>query len=230
MPYSLLASIKESFSDELIKNAATSLKESPNKIRKAIMAAVPIILNCVWSKLRDTHENTEVLFMAKKIAASWTIENVRYHISDGDKENLEQGNFVLNYILENKISKITEVVSSYARIKQTSALVILNIATYISFQKIGKYAAKHNLNADDLKKWICGRRNVLITTLPYDADSISAILGVNYPEIIFQTSTGKESNKHKFRIAKIKYKLKKLFPFVFLGVLAIVSICLQMEY
>ena len=51
MPYSLLTSIQETFSHELIKRAAISYAEPQYRLKKAAMAAIPVILNSLLVKL-----------------------------------------------------------------------------------------------------------------------------------------------------------------------------------
>ncbi len=98
------------------------------------------------------------------------IENLATVLQDPAQTNtlITQGNDVVSHLLPAMKSSIGSMISTYAGIRNSSAISLLGLITTIVLHVLGKQAKEQKLDADGLAASLFGERDTLVNEVPDD--------------------------------------------------------------
>ncbi len=162
MSFNLIDSAQSLFNNDYISKAASSLGEGEDGIRKALLAAVPTSLAGLLHKTNAEGDGSSILALAGQAlpgAGSGNIADTLGSAASGVK-NWASG------IFGDKLGSITQLISRFSGVKESTAATIVNSASAASLGAVGKYATDNNLNAAGVKSFLQGQKDSILSALP----------------------------------------------------------------
>jgi len=225
MSFNLLDSVKGLFSNELVSKAAASLGESEDGIQKVLSGAVPSVLAGLLGKASSSEGASGILNMAKDAVGSGILGNLGGFLDANNGGLLEKGGGMLKGLFGDKVNGIINLLSSHARVKQSSVSSVLSMAAPAALGTLGKHAADNNLSAGGLMNFLSSQKSAIINALPAGLSSISGMVGLGYPgnglsSVVNKTSDSVQQNDiAPSEYSKTNYRLlfTILFGFLLVG-------------
>lgn len=179
MSINLLDSVNGLFSNDLVRNAASSLGESDNSIHKFLSGAIPTILAGVVNKASTTDGASGILGMAKEAFASGGLQSPGAFLPGGNPASslAEKGSSILSSLFGDKLPGIINLISSYASIKQSSASSLLSMAAPAALGVLGKHVSDNNLSAGGLMNFLAAQKDSILRALPAGLGTVAGMLG-----------------------------------------------------
>jgi OmpA-OmpF porin, OOP family len=170
----LLDTIKDHLSQELISNAASALGESESGIAKALGSLAPTILSGILNKSGDASSMGNI-FNALSKFDSGVLDKLGSLIGGG---NLAQndpkdiaGQF-LGGLFGPKVPAITNAVSAFAGVKQSSTSSLLGLVGPLVMGVLSKKISTSGLNISGLANLLVGEKANILGALPTGMGSI----------------------------------------------------------
>jgi outer membrane protein OmpA-like peptidoglycan-associated protein len=162
MASTLIDSIQGFFNKDFITRAASSLGEGEDGIKKALMAAVPTALAGLLNKTNAEGDGSSVLGLAQQALPSLGTGNISDTLGSAASgvKNWASG------IFGDKLGPITQLISRFSGVKESTAATIVNSASVASLGAVGKYASDNNLNASGVKSFLQGQKDSILGALP----------------------------------------------------------------
>jgi outer membrane protein OmpA-like peptidoglycan-associated protein len=162
MPSNLIDSIQGFFNNDFISRAASSLGEGEDGIRKALLAAVPTSLAGLLNKTNAEGDGSSVLGLAQQALSGVGSGNMSETIGSAASgvKNWASG------IFGDKLGPISQVISKFAGVKESSATTLVNSASAATLGAVGKYASDNNLNASGIKSFLQSQKDSILSALP----------------------------------------------------------------
>jgi len=160
MSINLIDLIKGQLGPATVSQAATQLGESESGVSKAISALLPAVVG----GFANSNTHSELFSTVRDAASTGVLSNLLGNLSGSDS--------VISKILSlifgdgDKLSAITNAVSSYAGIKTESTNSLLNLVTGATAGTLGKYAVDNNLNVSSFGSLLGEQKGVLSSLLP----------------------------------------------------------------
>lgn len=175
MPFNLLETVKNHFTNDFVSNASTQLGESTSAVSKALTAIIPISLAGILNKATSGTEGANEVFNNAKNAA----DTVNSSALLSSNENIERGNNVVNNLFASNQSTIPETVSHYAGIKPSSGSNLMSMAMPAIMGILGKHAEENNLSASGLAGYLSSQKDRIVQALPSGLSSLGTTLGLD---------------------------------------------------
>lgn len=164
MSFNLLDSVKGLFTNDLISKVASSLGESEGGIQKAISAAVPSVLTGVINKAGTSGGADSILNLAKEASNSSILGNLSGLLGGGS--GLSSILSMAGGLFGDKVGGISNLISSFAGVKQSSASSLLSMAAPAALAALGKHASSTNLNAGGLLSLLNSQKDSILSAVP----------------------------------------------------------------
>ncbi len=194
MSFNLLDSVKGLFSNELVNKTAASLGESEGSIQKVLSGSIPTVLAGILGKSSSAEGAWGILIMAKDAAGSGILGNLGGFLGGNNSALPEKGAGMLKGLFGDKVSGITDLISSHAGVKQSSVSSILSMAAPAALGVLGNHAADVNLNAGGLMNLLSSQKSSIMNALPAGLSSIAGMLGLGSMGNTVSDVTNKASN------------------------------------
>src|ERR1700712_1001078 len=121
MSFNIFDSAKVLFNNELINKASAFLGETPENTQKAVDCIVPTVVSHLIDKTSTTDGLSQVLnFIKNGYHNGGILASVHNFFGDGGSL-LSNGTNLVNSLFGNKTQTITNAISNYAGVKNSSA-------------------------------------------------------------------------------------------------------------
>jgi outer membrane protein OmpA-like peptidoglycan-associated protein len=165
MEFNLIDSVKSLFNYELVSKSASYLGESETGIQKALSAAIPTALTGLLSKASSTTGGVlSVLDLAKQNAGSGLLHNVSGLFSGGGLSSGIMG--TLSHLFGDKLSGITQLISRFSGVKESSASSVLGMASAASMDVLGQHVNQSNLSSSGLLSFLNNQKESILNAVP----------------------------------------------------------------
>jgi len=168
MTLNLLEAVKDIFTPDKIRAAASSLGESERGISTAISAAAPLALQGIISKATSGDDGASSILQAAKIAgSSGILDNLGNIFGSGGLSSItSSGADVVKRLLGDKTESIISSISSFAGIKGSSASSLIGTVSSVILGLLGKHAAGDNLTPAGLSNLLSSQKASVTAALP----------------------------------------------------------------
>ncbi|UFH53565.1 DUF937 domain-containing protein [Spirosoma sp. KNUC1025] len=165
----LFANLTEVFNSEVVSRIATYIDEPTEKTSKAVDGLIYTIVGGLMK--RTTSEiGVNQLFnhIQKGRYDGALIDNLSNALRDPAQTNtlITHGNDVISHLLPAMKSSIGTMISSYAGIRNSSAISLLGLITTIVLHVLGKQVKDRKLDADGLAALLFSERDALVNAVP----------------------------------------------------------------
>lgn len=167
----LFANLTEVFNSDVIARIATYIDEPAEKTTKAVNGLVYTIVGGLMK--RTTSEigvNQLYKHVQKGSYDGSLIDNLSTTLRDPAQTNtlITQGNDVISHLLPAMKSSIGMMISSWANIRNSSAISLLGLTTTIVLHVLGRQVKERKLDADGLATLLFSERDALVNAVPED--------------------------------------------------------------
>ncbi|GAB3693857.1 hypothetical protein GCM10027592_14120 [Spirosoma flavus] len=191
MAVHLIAYLKDQFSPAVVDKLGSILNESPADTLKAINGVLPTLLGGITRRVQMTGgASSTVSFLDKgdygniPLDISQTLNN-----QPPFSETVSASRDFLNHIFDDKLTGVTELISTYSGVKPQSVLSILGLAGSILMGVLGRHEQENGLTSSGLKTLLIGQATEFRKSLPNGLGGISSLLG--FDELV--TPTGPQT-------------------------------------
>ena len=165
----LFANLTEVFNSEVVSRIATYIDEPTEKTSKAVNGLVYTIVGGLMK--RTTSEigvNQLYNHVQKGNYDGSLLDNLSTVLRDPAQTNtlITHGNDVISHLLPAMKSSIGTMISSYAGIRNSSAISLLGLVTTIVLHVLGKQVKDRKLDADGLAALLFSERDALVNAVP----------------------------------------------------------------
>ncbi|SFI52847.1 OmpA family protein [Halpernia frigidisoli] len=167
MSLNIIDLIKGQLGSGEISQASTNLGESESSISKAISVLLPTIVG----GLANNHDKPGVLDSILGASAG----NSAGNLTEGSNNSMITT--ILTALFGDKLSAITNSVSSYSGVSENSASSLLNMVTGATVGSLGTYASENNLGTSGLSSLLSEQKGIVSTLLPAGISLASLGLG-----------------------------------------------------
>ena len=168
MSFNLIETIKSLFNNNLISNSASSLGESEGGIQKALGGIVPLILSGVVAKA-GSGDAGGILGMVKNAAAGGGVLNSLRGMLDGGPASgsvVSKGMDMLRGLFGGNTGAVSNAISNYAGIKESSANSLLGLAAPVTLGKLGEHAVENNMDASSFSSFLSSQKSNILSAMP----------------------------------------------------------------
>jgi outer membrane protein OmpA-like peptidoglycan-associated protein len=175
MSLNLIESIKSLLPNDLLSKAAGMLGENPGNVQQAMNGIIPSILTGVLHKAGsgDAHGMLNLVVDAAKGGIP---ENLGSLIGSGEGP-ASKGADILKNLFGDKVSGLTNAISSFSGVSNKSASTLLSVAAPAAMGVLGKQVTDSNLNAGGLLSFLNGQKDSILNALPSGLN-IAGVLGL----------------------------------------------------
>ena len=165
----LIVNLTEVFNSDVVSRIATYIDEPVEKTGKAVTALVYTIVGGLMK--RTTSEigvNQLYNHVQKGRYDGSLLDNLSATLRDAGQTNIliTQGNEVISHLLPAMKSSIGMMISSYANIRNSSAISLLGLTTTIVLHVLGRQVKDRKLDADGLASLLFSERDALVNAVP----------------------------------------------------------------
>ena len=165
----LFANLSDVFNSDVVSRVATYIDEPAEKTRKAINALVYTVVGGLMK--RTTTEigvNQLYRYIQKGNYDGSLLEDLNVTLRDPSRTNtlITQGNEVISHLLPAMKSSIGTMISSYANIRNSSAISLLGLTTTVVLHVLGKQTITQKIDADGLAALLFSERDALVNAVP----------------------------------------------------------------
>lgn len=167
----LFTNLTNIFNSDVVSRVATYIDESPEKTNKAINGLVYTIAGGLMKRTTSEIGVNQLYNNIQKGRYDGNlIENLPTVLRDPSLTNtlITQGNDVISHLLPAMKSSIGTMISSYAGIRNSSAISLLGLTTTVVLQVLGKQVKDQKLDADSLAASLFSERSTLVNLVPED--------------------------------------------------------------
>ena len=165
----LFASLTAVFNSDVLSRIATYIDEPAEKTSKAVDGLIYTIVGGFMK--RTTSEigvNQLYNHIQKGHYDGALLDNLATVLRDPAHTNtlITQGNDVISHLLPAMRSSIGQMISTYAGIRNSSAISLLGLTATIVLHILGKQAKEQKLDADSLAATLFSEREALVNAVP----------------------------------------------------------------
>ncbi|MGA9212131.1 DUF937 domain-containing protein [Kaistella sp.] len=157
MALNIIDLIKGQLGPALISQAASQYGESESGISKAISGLLPAVVG----GLANNADKPGVLDAITGATSSGVLGNLLGGTSDNSLITT-----VLTAIFGDKIGGVTNAISSYSGVSNSTSSSLLNMVTGATLGSVGKYAADNNIGASGITSLLHDQKGIVSSLLP----------------------------------------------------------------
>ena len=165
----LFSTFDDTLSPDVLSRMAVYVDESPEKTHKAVNGLIYTIVGGLM-KRTTTEIGVNQLFnhIQKGRYDGGLTDNLITVLRDPAQTNtlITQGNDVISHLLPAMKSSIGSMISSYAGIRNSSAISLLGLTSAIVLHVLGKQVAVQKLDADGLAMSLFAEREAFVNAVP----------------------------------------------------------------
>lgn len=184
MALNLIELIKSEFNDDIVGQLGRFVNEEPSKTKAALGAIFPAVLGGVADKGSSPQGASDILNMITKGGfGADSLKGLSGAFMGGDATQnlLNTGMGLLGGIFGDRISKVTDWVSSSSGIGKNSASTLMGLVTPAVFGVLGREVKNSNLNAGGLMNLLAGQTGFIKNLAPA---GLAGVVGLsNRPDI-----------------------------------------------
>lgn len=169
-----METVKNYFTSEFTNQASSALGESGSGISKALTAIIPTALAGILSKSTSGTEGADSIFDMAKNA----ISNVSGNTPLTSTENIQKGNSMFASLFGVNQPGITDAISKFAGIKDSSASSLMSMCLPPIMGLLGEHAEQNNLSASGLSGFLSSQKDHIIQDMPSGLSSLAGMLGL----------------------------------------------------
>lgn len=167
MSFNLLDSVSGLFTNDLVSKAATALGESETGIQKALLGAVPSVLTGFLEKAGTSDGINTLLSLARQSADSGVLNKL------GDLFQSGGGSFsgllgMAGNLLGDKLGSISNLISGFSGIKDSSASSLLSMIAPAALGKLGSHVFANSLGVNDVSNLLAEQKQNILSAIPSD--------------------------------------------------------------
>jgi outer membrane protein OmpA-like peptidoglycan-associated protein len=180
MAASLLGTIEEYLSADIVQRAAAFLGETPANTEKAVQSGVPAVLGGLIQQASTTDGAEGLLALVNKATQSTAGAGLTGLLSSGAsmEEAAETGQSLLVSVFGGKLSAIADLIASSSGIKSSSASSLLAMLAPLVLGIVGREAATRGGGVSGLMSLLMSQKSEVMSFLPSGLSSLVAGLGV----------------------------------------------------
>jgi outer membrane protein OmpA-like peptidoglycan-associated protein len=180
MAPSLLGTIEEYLSADIVQRAAAFLGETPANTEKAVQSGVPAVLGGLIQQASTTDGAEGLLALVNKATQSTAGAGLTGLLSSGAsmEEAAETGQSLLASVFGGKLSAIADLIASSSGIKSSSASSLLAMLAPLVLGIVGREAATRGGGVSGLMSLLMSQKSEVMSFLPSGLSSLVAGLGV----------------------------------------------------
>jgi outer membrane protein OmpA-like peptidoglycan-associated protein len=157
MALNIIDLIKGQLGPALISQAATQFGESESGISKAISALLPAVVG----GMANNADKPSVVDAIMGASSGGMLGNLL-----GGTSNNSLISSVLAAIFGDKVTDITNAVSSFSGVNNSTSSSLLNMVTGATLGSVGKYAADNNIGASGITSLLHDQKGIVSSLLP----------------------------------------------------------------
>lgn len=151
-----VATVKFSFSDEIVDHLATALAETPAGVKKALAQAVPLVLDSMVKQAEQEGNPSALLQMAREADAAST----PLHLNDATNAAwYTQGGAILVELLGSTYGAAISQLAQAAGVQPLAAERLLQLAAAAALGVVGRFAAENGLTPSAFVQWLGAQKN-----------------------------------------------------------------------
>lgn len=166
----LFANLSEVFNSDVLSSIAKYIGEPAEKTNKAVNGLVYTIIGGLMKRTTSEIGVNQLYNHVQKghYDGSLLINNLSTALRDPAQTNtlITQGDEVISHLLPALKSSIGMMISSYANIRNSSAISLLGLTTTIVLHVLGRHVKDRKLDADGLAALLFSERDALVTAVP----------------------------------------------------------------
>lgn len=169
MSSSLLDSLSQLVTPDLIGAASPALGENQGGVSRGLSAALPMLLGGVASRASDPSFASTLLSLVNDPANDGSIANDLGRLLAPGATNLPVmalGGKLLNGLFGSSLNQASSAIAGYAGIRPASALSLLTFGAPLVLSVLGNAVRSGGLNASSLVNLLTGQRSAITAALP----------------------------------------------------------------
>jgi outer membrane protein OmpA-like peptidoglycan-associated protein len=185
MAINLIESVKDYFTGSFCNQAANSLDETGNNVHKAISAIIPVSFAAMIHRATSGSDGASTIFnMAKS-----QVPLLAHPPNISALHNDEAGSEIPSRLLGNHESQVTDAVSRYAGIKNSSAAALMTASMPAIAGFLGRHAETNNLSPSGLSGFLSSIKDQVAAEFPPHLASLGALFGLGAPNTFESAGT-----------------------------------------
>jgi hypothetical protein len=174
---SILDSIKEHITPELLGEAATMYEESEAGISKAISSLAPAVLAGLLGKSGDSHLIDDIFSIIRNFdpVILQDLGPLFRGNNPAQTDRKDDSDQLLDTIFGAKIPAIVNAAASFSEVKQATASSLLRLAAPLVMALLSKKINAERLNSSGMVNYLLAEKSNFVSVLPA---SIAAMLGI----------------------------------------------------
>jgi outer membrane protein OmpA-like peptidoglycan-associated protein len=169
MSSSLLDSLSQMVTPDLLGQAASALGENQGGISRGMGAVLPMLLGGVASRANDTNFASSLFKLVSDPGNDLSaLGNVTKLLSPGAPSSpmMALGGQLLSSLFGNNLGSVGNALASYAGVRPQSASSMLSLAAPMVLGVLGKAAKSGGLNMSSLASLLTGQKSSIASALP----------------------------------------------------------------
>lgn len=169
MSSSLLDSLSQLVTPDLLGQAASMLGESQGNVSRGVSAALPMLLGSVASRATDTNFASSLFKLVTDSRNDLgAVGNIAQLLTPGSSNSSISalGSQLLGSLFGNNTSAVTSALAGYAGIKPQSANSLLSMAAPMVLGVLGKSVRGGGLNMSSLASLLSSQKGAISAALP----------------------------------------------------------------
>ncbi len=215
---SLMDTILGTFTNDIIRKAASFLGESTDNTQRAFQAAVPTILASSLQKAASPGGAKELFDLVGSAGRDNVLQNVGSMMSGGGSTEklLSTGQGLLSSLMGGKSASAASMISGLSGLKSSSASALLSMAAPIVMGMLGKEMASRGLNANGLAEFLMSQKNGIMRMAPSGLANVLGLsdlskLGAGAPQAVAAAGSAASAGS------------RRLFPILAIAALALIA-------
>jgi hypothetical protein len=179
MPFNLMEVTKSYFDGEFINKASSVSGESNSGISKALSAIIPAGLAGILNKATSGAEGADDIFNKANRYAN------NFSETPGiiQAENSTQGNNDISSLFGSNQPEITNAISSFAGIKNSSTILLMASGLPAILGILGNYSQERNLSASGLSGFMASQRDHIMQEIPSELSPLASTFGLSTADL-----------------------------------------------
>ncbi len=221
--FNLVEMAKSYFNHDLVNKASANLGESEGGITKALAALVPSIIGGMADKASTPEGANAIAQMATAEHKDGILDVIGgFFHSDNNSNLLSKGSGLISGLFGNggQSNMLTNLISSFAGVKASSAGSLLSLALPTILGLFGRHTAENNISASGISSVLADQKKLAMSALPAGF-SLSSLTGAA-PSAIKQTVDTAHST-YQAAEEKAGGGMKWLLPLLLLAGIAVAA-------
>ena len=164
MSFSLMDSIKEFITADMVSTAASSLDENVVDVNKALDAAIPSLLSGLINK--SIVDSTGVFGLVKEASDTSILNDLTGVLGTSSSFVTGFGLYLMSGVFGTTSSTFSNLVSTYAGIKPSAGNTLIASLAPIALAVIGKHVSSNNMDARGLSSLLNAQKEQVSAAIP----------------------------------------------------------------